>query len=298
MTTHRTADTPSRSPALGHLPNWGPGRTCVAILRRDLFVTGREFPVFLAQVILQPLFLLFVFGKVLTELGYARPGYVEVLFPGLVALAAVLTGLQSTALPLVIEFSYSNEIEDRLLAPLPIGAVAVEKVVFAAMRACVAAAVMFPVGVWILGSIPWRASTGPAVVAMIVLGALLGAAMGLILGTYVPPNRISVTLDPGPDPPHLHRVQPVPVALARPYPVVPGGVGPQPDDLRERRPARPHGAGRTPYPDLDLLCGGRRLPGRPHGRRNGRLQATGPRVTGRSSRYAAPVPSEDNDRGR
>jgi ABC-2 type transport system permease protein len=100
----------------------------------------------------------------------------------------------STALPLVIEFSYSNEIEDRLLAPLPIGAVAVEKVVFAAMRACVAAAVMFPVGVWILGSIPWRASTGPAVVAMIVLGALLGAAMGLILGTYVPPNRISVTL--------------------------------------------------------------------------------------------------------
>jgi ABC-2 type transport system permease protein len=53
---------------------------------------------------------------------------------------------------------------------------------------------MFPVGVWILGSIPWRASTGPAVVAMIVLGSLLGAAMGLILGTYVPPNRISVTL--------------------------------------------------------------------------------------------------------
>ncbi len=193
MTTART-DAAEPVAALEHLPHWGPGRTFGAILRRDLFVTGREFPVFLAQVILQPLFLLFVFGKVLTELGYARPGYEEVLFPGLVALAAVLTGLQSTALPLVIEFSYSNEIEDRLLAPLPIGAVAVEKVVFAAMRACVAAAVMFPVGVWILGSIPWRASTGPAVVAMIVLGALLGAAMGLILGTYVPPNRISVTL--------------------------------------------------------------------------------------------------------
>jgi ABC-2 type transport system permease protein len=172
---------------------WGPWRTGSAILRRDLFVTGREFPIFLAQVILQPLFLLFVFGKVLTELGYARPGYEQVLFPGLVALAAVLTGLQSTALPLVIEFSYSNEIEDRLLAPLPIGAVAVEKVIFAAMRACVAAAVMFPVGIWILGSIPWRASTAPAVVAMVVLGALLGAAMGLILGTFVPPNRINVT---------------------------------------------------------------------------------------------------------
>jgi ABC-2 type transport system permease protein len=190
----KSASGTQQRPAIDQPAHWGSGRTFIAILRRDLFVTGREFPVFLAQVILQPLFLLFVFGKVLTELGYARPGYEQVLFPGLVALAAVLTGLQSTALPLVIEFSYSNEIEDRLLAPLPIGAVAIEKVVFAAMRAFVAAAVMFPVGIWILGSIPWQSSTGPAVVAMIVLGSLLGAAMGLILGTYVSPNRISVTL--------------------------------------------------------------------------------------------------------
>ncbi|MGA8726777.1 MAG: ABC transporter permease [Acidimicrobiales bacterium] len=177
----------------GSRRRWGPWQTALAILRRDLFVTGREFPIFLAQVILQPLFLLFVFGKVLTELGYARPGYAQVLFPGLVALAAVLTGIQSTALPLVIEFSYSNEIEDRLLAPLPIGAVAVEKVVFAAMRGCVAAAVMFPIGVWILGSIPWQASAWFGVIVMTILGALLGSAMGLILGTFVPPNRINVT---------------------------------------------------------------------------------------------------------
>lgn len=194
MTSASTTTAPgARSRAVEDLPHWGPWRTGLAILRRDIFVTGREFPIFLAQVILQPLFLLFVFGKVLTELGYARPGYQQVLFPGLVALAAVLTGLQSTALPLVIEFSYSNEIEDRLLAPLPIGAVAVEKVVFAAMRGCVAAAVMFPVGIWILGAIPWQASTAGAVLAMTVLGALLGAAMGLILGTFVPPNRINVT---------------------------------------------------------------------------------------------------------
>ncbi len=172
---------------------FGAWSTALAILGRDCYVTGREFPLFLAQVILQPLFLLFVFGKVLTQLGYARPGYAQVLFPGLVALAAVLTGLQSTALPLVIEFSYSNEIEDRLLAPLPTGAVAIEKVVFSAMRGTVAAAVMFPIGVWLLGSIPWTAGAAGGVVVMTILGALLGAAMGLILGTYVPPNRINVT---------------------------------------------------------------------------------------------------------
>ncbi len=172
---------------------WSPWRAALAILRRDLYVTGREFPFFLAQVILQPLFLLFVFGKVLTQLGYARPGYVDVLFPGLVALAAVLTGFQSTALPLVIEFSYSNEIEDRLLAPLPIGAVALEKVVVSAMRGVIAAAVMFPIGLWLLGSIPWSAGAAAGVAAMTVIGALIGAAMGLVLGTFVSPNRINLT---------------------------------------------------------------------------------------------------------
>jgi len=167
-------------------------RVFLAVLRRDLYVTGRELPVFLAQVVLQPLFLLFVFGKVLTDLGFARPGYTEVLFPGIVALTAVVTGLQGTALPLVIEFSFTKEIEDRLLAPLPIGMVAVEKVVFAAMRALLAAAVMFPIGIWVLGSIPWRASGVPLLVTVLVLGSLVGAALGLILGTAVPPNRINV----------------------------------------------------------------------------------------------------------
>ena len=134
----------------------GPARVFLAVLWRDLYVTGRELPVFLAQVVLQPLFLLFVFGKVLTDLGFAQPGYTRVLFPGIVALTATVTGLQSTAFPLVIDFSFTKEIEDRLLAPLPVGMVAVEKVVFASLRALLAALVMLPIGVWVLGSIPWR----------------------------------------------------------------------------------------------------------------------------------------------
>jgi ABC-2 type transport system permease protein len=169
-----------------------PARAFAAVLRRDLYVTGRELPTFLAQVVLQPLFLLFVFGKVLTDLGFASGGYTRILFPGIVALTAVTTGLQGTALPLVIEFSFTKEIEDRLLAPLPVGMVAVEKVVFAAMRAVLAALVMFPIGLWVLGSIPWRASGVPLLAAILLLGSLVGSSLGLILGTAVPPNRISV----------------------------------------------------------------------------------------------------------
>jgi ABC-2 type transport system permease protein len=169
-----------------------PGRVFLAVLWRDLYVTGRELPVFLAQVGLQPLFLLFVFGRVLTDLGLARPGYTQILFPGIVALTATLTGLQGTALPLVIDFGWTKEIEDRLLAPLPVGVVAIEKVVFAAMRALLAAVIMFPVGVLVLGSVPWRASGVPLLVTTLVLGSLVGSALGLILGTAVQPNRINI----------------------------------------------------------------------------------------------------------
>jgi ABC-2 type transport system permease protein len=173
-------------------PAAGTGRVFLAVLRRDIYVTSRELPVFLAQVVLQPLFLLFVFGRVLSDLGFTRPEYTDVLFPGILAMTAVLTALQSTAFPLVIDFSFTKEIEDRLLAPIPVGMVAVEKIVYAAMRAVLAAAVMIPIGLLVLGSIPWRASGVPLLVAILVLGSLAGAALGLILGTAVPVNRINV----------------------------------------------------------------------------------------------------------
>ena len=163
-----------------------------AVLRRDLYVTWRELPAFLAQVILQPLFLLFVFGKVLGSLNLTRPGYADLLFPGLLALTAVLTAMQTLAFPLVAEFGWTKEIEDRLLAPMPTSFVAAEKVLFALLRSFAATLIMLPIGVLILGSIPWRWSGFPLFLAGVVLGALVGAGFGLLMGTLVQPQRISL----------------------------------------------------------------------------------------------------------
>jgi ABC-2 type transport system permease protein len=164
----------------------------MAVLHRDLYVTWREFPVFLAQVVLQPLFLLFVFGKVLGSLGYTRNGYADLLFPGLLALTVVITGMQTLAFPLVAEFGWTREIEDRLLAPMPTGFVAAEKVLFATLRALAAALIMIPVGIVVLGSIPWRGAGVPLFGVGLLLGALVGAGFGLLLGTLVQPNRINL----------------------------------------------------------------------------------------------------------
>jgi ABC-2 type transport system permease protein len=166
-------------------------RTFLAILGRDLFVTSRELPSFAAQTILQPLFMAFVFGKVLTDLGLAQPGFAQLLLPGLVALTVVLTALQSTALPLVVEFSFTKEIEDRLLAPLPLSMVTVERMLFASLRGLFAGALMFPIGRWIIGPLSLRADRAWILVVFMVLGALAGSGMGMLLGTAVPPNRIS-----------------------------------------------------------------------------------------------------------
>ena len=69
--------------------------------------------------------------------------------------------MQTLAFPLVVEFGWTKEIEDRLLAPMSTGLVAAEKVVFAMLRAVLATPIMFPVGILILGSIPWRWSGVP-----------------------------------------------------------------------------------------------------------------------------------------
>jgi ABC-2 type transport system permease protein len=168
------------------------GRAFRALLWRDVFVTGRELVPFLLQVVLQPVFLLFVFGKVLVELGFATDQYADVLLPGVIALTAFLTALQNTAFPLVIDFSFTKEIEDRLLAPLPTALVAVEKVVFALLRALIAAAVMFPISWWVLGTLPVEWGDLPVLAAFLVLGSLVGAVMGMTLGTFVKPNRINI----------------------------------------------------------------------------------------------------------
>ncbi|QES58698.1 ABC transporter [Streptomyces venezuelae] len=167
-------------------------RTFCFILWRDLFVTGRELGTFLAQILVEPFFILFVFGKVLGELGYTGGAFQSVLLPGVVALNAFLVSLQNTALPMIIDFSFSKEIEDRLLAPIPITLVAVEKLVFGTLRGIVASLLMIPMGFLVLDHATWPMDRFPATLGVLLLGALAGSTVGLTIGTLAPPRYIGV----------------------------------------------------------------------------------------------------------
>jgi ABC-2 type transport system permease protein len=166
----------------------------LAIFRRDIVVTGRDLWIFLAQVLLQPLATLFIFGRILPGIGMASGDYARILMPGIVVLTVVITALQSTAMPLVIEFGWTKEIEDRLLAPLPVSWVAVQKVLFAAARGLVAGVVIFPLGILIVGSqaVNVTGANIGAIAFYAVMAALVGATVGMTLGTLVGPQQINI----------------------------------------------------------------------------------------------------------
>ncbi|MEU2396178.1 ABC transporter permease [Streptomyces sp. NPDC007369] len=203
-----TATAPGTAPGTAPVPGPAPGfppelrpapigvrsvtRTFFFILWRDVFVTGRELGTFLAQVLVEPFFILFVFGKVLGELGFTGGGFQQVLLPGVVALSSFLVSLQNTALPLIIDFSWSKEIEDRLLAPIPITLVAVEKLVFGMLRGIVASLLMIPMGFLVLDDATWPMDSFPATVGVLLMGALAGSTVGLTIGTLAPPRHISI----------------------------------------------------------------------------------------------------------
>jgi ABC-2 type transport system permease protein len=168
-------------------------RVFLAILRRDLLVTGKELWVILVQVGLTPLFMLFVFVKVLGGQGIVTQNFADLFLPGIIALASLTTALQSVALPLVKEFGFTREIEDRLLAPLPTNLVAVEKLTIATLRGLIAAALIYPLGALLIGSAPWQPERLPVALVIVLLGGWIGGGIGMTLATILPIQRINIT---------------------------------------------------------------------------------------------------------
>jgi ABC-2 type transport system permease protein len=165
----------------------------LAMLRRDAHVARRNFIPLLLQTLLQPMLLVFVFGRVMTTSGLITPGYKSVLLPGIIALAMLMSGVWSVAMPLIGEFQFTKEIEDRLLAPMEIEWVAIAKVVAGMLQAIAAGLVVVPTAWLTMGSgvdLSFKSPAGLAV--LIVLVSCLAASLGLMLGTSINQTHIGL----------------------------------------------------------------------------------------------------------
>lgn len=164
-----------------------------ALLLRDVFVARRELPYFLLRTTLQPVMFVVVFGYLLPRMGFVGHGYGAALLPGVLAVSLAFASVQAVALPMVQDFGFTREIEDRLLAPITVRLVATEKIVMGVLQGLVAAVVVLPVARLIMG--PVAALTG-AHIAVVLLITLLGTTafslMGLYVGTAISPEQVGL----------------------------------------------------------------------------------------------------------
>ena len=164
-----------------------------AMLSRDAHVARRNAGILLMQTFLQPLMFVFIFGRVMVRSGYMPEAYKSLLLPGIMAISMVFTGIWAVAMPLIAEFQFTREIEDRLLAPIEISWVALEKVLAGALQALVAGLVVMPLA-WIIlrPGVHFDFSAPVTFLCVMVLIALFSACGGLALGCSVNQNHIGL----------------------------------------------------------------------------------------------------------
>jgi ABC-2 type transport system permease protein len=164
-----------------------------ALLARDLRVARREIVSFLVRTTMQPLLFVVVFGYLLPKMGFVQRGYGAALLPGILGISLALSSLQSVALPMMADFGWTKEIEDRLLAPVPIRLVAAEKVAGGVIQGLVAALFVLPIARLIMGPIAALSfAHAGALFGVTVLGALAFSTLGLWMGTGIPPQQIGL----------------------------------------------------------------------------------------------------------
>jgi len=173
-------------------------RIFFSMLLRDATVARRDLLAFLLRTALQPIMLTCVFGFLMPRMGFVARGYSATLLAGVLALSISFAAIQSVALPLVTDFGFTKEIEDRLLSPVPTSLVALEKIAAGIMQALIAALFVLPVARLIMGPIAGLSVANALLILMaIILSAAAFSSFGLILGTAIAPQNVPLMFDRG-----------------------------------------------------------------------------------------------------
>ena len=167
------------------------------LMLRDLRVLRRELGPFVVRIIMQPLLFLFVFTYLFPRIGQmgavGGANFATVLLPGLMAVAIMFSGIAAVALPLSQEFGITREIDDRVMCPLPVAAVAAEKVCFSAIQSILAALLVLPLAIWIPATPVYaHVASWPMLIVTLILASLVAGALGLAIGANVKPQQIGL----------------------------------------------------------------------------------------------------------
>ena len=160
-----------------------------ALLLRDIRVLRKTLAVFIIRTAMQPVLLMFVFTFVFPKIGQDvggkgnAAGFSTLLVSGVVGLSVIFQGIQAVALPLVNEFGYTREIEDRVLAPLSVDGVAIAKIVSGALQGLIAALFVFPLAYLIPVTDVHLHFNWLILLTIVPLACVLAGSLGLAVGT-------------------------------------------------------------------------------------------------------------------
>jgi ABC-2 type transport system permease protein len=178
-------------PARSHVATFG------ALLLRDLYVLRRTLSQFIPRTVLQPLLLVFVFAYVFPKIGQGIGGdgsagaaFSTMLIAGVLGSVILFQGVQAVALPLVQEFGFTKEIEDRVLAPLRVEMVAFEKVVSGALQCLLAALIVFPIAMVVPATPVDISYNWPVLLTFVPLACITASSLGLFFGTVFEPRNV------------------------------------------------------------------------------------------------------------
>jgi ABC-2 type transport system permease protein len=162
----------------------------LALLRRDLVVSGRNAGILVTSVLTQPVLVVLVFGNLLPRMGLVAPEFRVAMLPGLMSIAMLMAGVQGVLLPLSVDLSGSREVDERLLAPIPVAGVALEKILAGALQSAGAGLVTLPAMIALMHRMTGNAfqPRWAALLPLALLAGLLAAAFGLVLGTALQPR--------------------------------------------------------------------------------------------------------------
>ena len=162
----------------------------LALLRRDLVVASRHVVYLLASTLPQPVLVILVFGNILPRLGLVAAGFGTVMLPGLMAIAVLMAGVQGVLIPLTQDLSGTREVDERLLAPISVLGVSLERVVAGAIHAAAAGLVAGPAMILLMHGVGMGdvQPTWSLLLPLVVVCGLISAAFGLTLGTKVQPR--------------------------------------------------------------------------------------------------------------
>jgi ABC-2 type transport system permease protein len=183
-------------------PNLIPGvpspvRVFAAMLLRDITVLRLTIGSFLARTLLQPLLLVFVLSYVFPLIGQGVGGenaddFSAVLVAGVAANTILFQGILSVTLPLTHDLGGTLEMVDRVLAPVPVRVLALEKIVAGAVECLLAGLVVFPLAAIIPATDVSLAPSWPVLLTIVPLSCVMSASLGLLLGTLFTPQNTPV----------------------------------------------------------------------------------------------------------